>query len=375
MIGDCGDSQHLLRLAASHSAGERRVLADSLVDLLADTNPDLSEREAALIGDILNKLVRDFETAVRRELADRLARLERAPHDVIVALANDEIQVAKPPLRRSPMLCDQDLIAIIRNRSRQHQMSIALRDMVSEAVSDALVETGDEAIITSLLSNKNARISECTLAYLVEEARRVDSYQEPLVLREDLSEDLAKRIYTFVAQELGLRILQRFDLDPEVLDEQLIGLPEAVVAHTGRAAKPLPVDDAPERLAKALADSNEMTPDFLVKVLRAGKVDLFEALIAELTGLGTPLLPPLLYDTNAMALATICRASGIPKKQFVELYLLIRRTQTRCKTTPTRDIGNALSYFDRITPASALEVVACWRSGGGATEKAVRGVR
>jgi uncharacterized protein (DUF2336 family) len=377
MIGDCKNSQHLLRLAASHSAGERRVLADSLVDLLAETEPDLSEREAALIGDILNKLIRDFETAVRRELADRLAWLERAPHEVIVALANDEIEIAKPLLRQSPVLRDQDLIAIIHNRTRQHQMSIAVREMVSKAVSDALVETGDEAVITSLLSNKNARISDCTLAYLVEEARRVDSYREPLVLREDLSEDLAKRIYTFVAQDLGHRILQRFDLDPEILDEELIGLADALVAPAGRTAKLFTVDDAPERLAKALANSKEITPNFLVNVLRAGKIDLFEALIGELTGLDTPVLTNLLYDTNSKALATICRATGIRKKHFVELFLLIRRTQTRSKTTPTREIGTALRYFDQITPAGALQAVACWRRGGGAgaTEKAVRSVR
>jgi len=207
MIGDCGSFQHLLRLAAGQSTGERKALAVSLVDLLAETKPDPSEREAALIGDILNKLIRDFETTVRRELADRLARLERAPREVIVALANDEIEVAKPLLLQSPVLHDQDLIEITRKRSRRHQMSIALRAMVSEAVSDALVEAGDEAVITSLLGNKKAEISDATLAYLVEDARRVDSYQEPLVLRADLSDDLAKRIYTFVAQDLRNRIL------------------------------------------------------------------------------------------------------------------------------------------------------------------------
>ena len=124
MIGDCESSQHLLRLASGRSAGDRMVLATSLVDLLAEMELDLNDRETALIDDILNKLIADFETAVRRELADRLSSLECSPNEAVVALANDEIDVAKPILMQSSALRDQDLIEIIHNRSRQHQMSI-----------------------------------------------------------------------------------------------------------------------------------------------------------------------------------------------------------------------------------------------------------
>ncbi len=377
MIGDCESSQQLLRLATGRSAGERMVLATSLVDLLKEMELNLSEREAALIDDILNKLIGDFETAVRRELADRLASLELAPHEVIVALANDEIDVAKPLLTQSSALRDQDLIEIIRNRSRQHQMSIAPREMVSKAVSDALVETGDEAVITSLLSNNNAQISDATLAYLVGESRRVDSYQEPLVLREDLSDELVKQIYDLVAKDLRHRILKRFDLDPVVLDGELISLPDDLVADTARSANETLNDDASERLAEALASAKEITPEFLVKVLRAGKINLFEALIGQLTGLDTHTLRQLLYDTNGKALAAVCRAMGIPKKQFIEVYLLIRRSQTKSRTTSTREVATVVRYFDRVAPANALEALAHWRGdlGAGATETADRDVR
>ncbi len=377
MTGHCESSQHLLRLASGRSAGDRMVLATSLVDLLAETELDLSERESALIDDILNKLIRDFEIAVRRELADRLANLELSPHDVIVALANDEIDVAKPLLSQSSALHDQDLIEIIHHRSRQHQMSIALRDMVSKAVSNALVETGDEAVITSLLSNNNAQISDATLAYLVGESQRVDSYHEPLVLREDLGDGLAKEIYDIVAKDLRNHILQHFELDHEVLDGELTSLSADLMATTARSANETLNGDAPERLAKALASAKEITPDFLVKVLRAGKINLFEALVGQLTGLPAHTLRQLLYDTNGKALAGLCRAMGIPKKTFIEVYLLIRRSQPESRPTPTREVGAIVRYFDRIAPANALEALAHWRGGrgAGATETVDHDVR
>lgn len=365
MIGDCETSQHLLRLASGRTVRDRMALATSLVDLLAEMEPDLSDREAALIDDILNKLIGDFETAMRRELADRLSHLELSPHEAIVALANDDIDVAKPLLMESPALRDQDLIGIVHTRSRQHRMSIALRTMVSKAVSDALVETGDEAVISSLLSNKNAQISDATLAYLVGESRRVDSYHEPLVLREDLSEDLAKQIYDIIARDLRNYILRHFELDPELLEAELASISADLLAHAEHSDGELPHNDAPERLAKALANAREITPDFLVKVLRAGRINLFEALIGQSAGLPANTLQKLLYNTDGKALAGICRAMGVPKKPFIDIYLLIRRSQAAPGTTFTREVGSIVRYFDRITPANALEALAHWRGERG----------
>lgn len=375
MVGDHDISQRLQRLASGYAAGERQALAGSLVDLLADLEHDLNPREAALFGDILTKLIRDFETAVRQALAERLARLAQAPHEVILALANDDIEVARPVLRLSAVLSDRDLVAVIQNRSRQHQMSIALRETLGETVCDALVDTGDEAVIVSLLNNANAKISEATLAYLAEEARQVDSFQEPLVRREDLGGELARRLYSFVAEDLRQRILQSYELDPALLDAELSCLPEQLAAPndiSGEAQQGETAfsEPAPARLAEALAGAEEITPEFLVQVLRAGKVDLFEALVGRLSGIEVATLQNLLYDSNGKALASICRALEIPKQTFIEVYLLIRRSRSDSRTTTTRQIGSLVRYFDRIAPASAREALVHWR--GGAARERVR---
>lgn len=376
MTGDRANGQYLLRLAADRSSGGRTALAVSLIDLLAEPMPDPSDREAALIGDILTRLLRDFGTAVRRDLAIRLARLDRAPREAVVALANDESEVAAPLLRHSRVLRDLDLIEIVRCRSRRHHLSIALRDRVGEAVSHALAATGDEAVITSLLANETARISDATLADLVEDARRIDGYRDPLVRREDLSEPLAKRLYGFVSSDLRERILQRFGLEPEQIAGESGGLPDASTANMARVDNVVPINSAPDRLARALVNANEVTANFLVKVLRAGKADLFEALAEELTGVSARTLRTLLYDSSGMALAILCRALGISKKHFLELYLLARRTQPGSEPAPTRDLATVILAFDRLSQASALEAVAAWRGDGkpAASEEANRSV-
>src|SRR3546814_14976850 len=98
----------------------------------------LSDQGRALLFEILEKPVPDVEAPIRKRLADRLSRNPAAPRALIVALANDEFDVAQPVLLRSTLLSDEELISIIHHRSRQHQIAIARRRDLSEAVSDEI---------------------------------------------------------------------------------------------------------------------------------------------------------------------------------------------------------------------------------------------
>ena len=98
---------------------------------------------------------------------------------------------------------------------------MAIRRTVSEEVSDELVETGHEGVITTLLKNSGARISTATMEYLVEESKRVDSFREPILRREDLDPALAKRMYMWVSAALRQHIVEKYDLDQGVVDDLL----------------------------------------------------------------------------------------------------------------------------------------------------------
>ena len=133
------DIANLLELARDRSRTGRAILVDAVGDLITAPESAFSERETALMNDILQKLVQEVETSVRQALAERLANSGQAPRDLIVQLANDEIEVARPVLLNSPLLDEPTLIEIVRNRSREHQLAIALRSSIGEPVSDALI--------------------------------------------------------------------------------------------------------------------------------------------------------------------------------------------------------------------------------------------
>ena len=361
MTGPNEELSGLLRLALDKSVEGRRNLTASLADLFTGSSNVLTERETALMSDILRKLIRDCEMAVRRDLAQRLSKAENPPHDLIVVLANDEIEVAQPILMNSDVLRDLELVQIVRRRTREHQLAIAMRRAVSEPVSDALVETGDVNVIKTLLENQDARISEATMTYLAEESRRVDSFQEPLINRHDLNPELAKRMYLWVSAALRQHIIQNFDVDPNELDDNL---EHVIGALTGEPDQKDPARDSKrpaDLLAEQLSKSEKISWDLMLQVLRQGEIPLFEAIFGKLSGLCAERVSKVVYETGGESLAIACRAIEMPKTIFATTFLLSRRAETGQRVVDPRALAQALALFDRINLQTAKKVLKAWQ--------------
>ncbi len=361
-VNTSGQDLHiLLDLALDKSLEARNTLTAAIGDLFTEQAIKITERERALMADILRKLIDECEAAVRKDLSERLATAPNPPQDLILALANDEIEVAAPILMKSMVLRDIELIQIIRHRTQQHQLAIAMRQSISEYVSDALVETGSVDVIKALLENQDAYISEATMEYLAEQSRRVDTYQEPLIHRKDLKAELAQRMYLWVSAALRNHILETFDIHPTELDDRLEGVAEAISSDPEQHYKDPDAEQPAGLLAHRLVQRKQVTPDFLIQVLRQGEIPLFEALFGELSGLRSPRLQQVIYDSGGEGLAIACRALEMPKPSFATIFLLSRRGQGGKQVVDPRILSRTLMIFDKINPKTAIEVLKNWR--------------
>ena len=94
---------HLVALAHQNSADSRKALGTNIVDQFAGGEAEtVSERERALMLDILHKVVADVEMSVRKRLSESLADAADVPPALIRLLADDEIEVAYPVLMSQP---------------------------------------------------------------------------------------------------------------------------------------------------------------------------------------------------------------------------------------------------------------------------------
>ena len=329
----------------------------------------LSERERALMSDILGKLIGQFEQAVRKELAMRLADSAAVPSDLVVLLANDEIEVARPILLHSMVLSDEELIEIIHRRTMEHQLAIAMRRSLSARVSAALAETENVDVVKALLENDQAEISAATMEYLVEESRRVDDYQEPLLRREHLDPRLARRMYWWVSAALRSYIVRHFDIDLAQLDDEI----EETIARLAGCHGQAGTGDGESRpaaqpaaqfqggkLAAQLARAGLITPELLVRTLRQGQILLFEHLFAAATGLDPVRVGRILLDPSARMLTIACRAIDMDREHFAAIYLLRHQGSDRRVRDP-RELSRIMRLFDSISVADAVQVVRQWR--------------
>jgi len=214
---------YLLEMAGDRSEAGRALLVNAVCDLIVDDEHEPTSREAALMTDILRRLIGEVEVEVRKDMAERLCKVANAPRELMIELANDEISVAQSILQNSPVLRDPDLVEVIRHRAREHQLTVATRKEIGESVSDALVGTDDIDVITTLLDNRSAVISVLTLEYLVEQSERIDAFHQPLLHREELPDELASKMYTWVSAALREHFAGRFDVPDGALDKAVGG--------------------------------------------------------------------------------------------------------------------------------------------------------
>ena len=349
------DLDYLFELARDKTVAGRRTLVATIGDLFFAQNDVLTDREKALMTEILRQLIHDVEITIRRALADRLAEQPTAPRDLVRALANDAIEVAHPLLVNSLVLQDLELVEIIRNRTLEHQLAIAIRKSLSEHVCEALVETDNIDVIKTLLENHQAQISTKTMEYLVEQSQRVDTYQNPLLRRPDLDPELAKRMYWWVTAALRAYILEHFDIDPNELDDTM---EHAVQELTGGAAG---AQTKAVELAARLAEQGQISPTLILQTLRDGEVALFAALFARFTGIRLQLVHRMLFEPGGEGLCIACRAAGIDKSTFASIYVLTRKARGRNQPSHLNEMAGILGLYERIKPDAAGTLLKKWQ--------------
>ena len=284
---------------------------------------------------------RSNTTAARRAESERLARVPDAPHERILAFANDDnIEIARSVLRYSPVLRDQDLVGIIRRRSPNHRLAVAERRTLSNGVADALVESGDTESIVILLENHKAPISESRLEDLVDASRYITRYQNLLAERPDLTSNLARRLYSMVGPNLRAKLQKH--IKPNLGETATHG-------KKGGAARP----------------DQTIRHRVLVEALQHGNVERFETLFARMLGMASNRIDGVLYGPRCEAFAIACRALGMERMIFTSIFALIGKHRADRLHSETHDLATALETFDRLTQEEAETVLASWRRSAG----------
>lgn len=211
-----------LLLAEDPDTAVRRALARRVGALAPAAHADSADRRARITEAIIARLVEDAAVEVRAALADAVAGLADAPRALILKLARDSaLAVAGPVLRLSPLLTEDDLLALVAEPpARITRRAVAARPALAEAVAEAVADSADQPAIAALLANPSAAIREATLDRLVDGAAETPAWQAALLRRPWLPPGVARSLGATLAAHLLDVLAARPDL-PEELGETL----------------------------------------------------------------------------------------------------------------------------------------------------------
>jgi hypothetical protein len=198
-------------LDAGAKAGSPRrgdqVLAQ-VTDLLVSNIDRLGESRINALDDVLVRLIERTEAESLTQFSEAVSKIELAPRRAISMLAfhNDPL-VAAPILRNSSRVSEKDLIEIVQTLSQGHLLAICGRNILSEALTDALMRRGDANVSNALAHNPGAAFSECGYATLVGRAERDESLAEKLGLRLDIPANLLRELLAMATDVVRARFL------------------------------------------------------------------------------------------------------------------------------------------------------------------------
>jgi uncharacterized protein (DUF2336 family) len=294
----------------------------------------------------------DVEMAIRVALAQRLADDTTAPHDLILMLVDDTVEVARPLILNSPLLTETDVLRLIAHADVGHLEAVAGRPNIGTPVTDELARSNHESVLVALVRNATAKISEGTYKTLVEKSRALADLQEPLIRRPDLPPQLANHMCEWVSDALKSFITTHYQMAPKAVETALTDAVQ-MVRNPGAGPKDQSTDSA-QKLIDKLAGSGQLKTGFLMRVLSQGQMDLFDLAFSRLLEMELIHFRAAFYNGGARAVAVSCRAVGIDRAVFATVFNLSRQSRRLPTALSKADSAIVDQVFSDMTRQAAM---------------------
>lgn len=347
----------LQQLTSDDTNASRGKILDRVADLFFLTSHTQSETERAVFGDVMGRIAFELETAARARLAQRLCETEKAPHPLVVRLAEDEIGVARPILEKSPCLSDDDLVNIAEAQGQDHLHAISGRPRLSETVTDVIVKRGNDAVLTKMARNKGAAFSSSGLEQLSTRASGSSELFSALEIRTDIPKEMLAEMKRTVAARLKEELA---GLSSGISSSEIDAIVDAKASQMN-----LGEQDGKPQDAQPTGKDQPVTEDMILAFARTRMVTETIQCLSLLSGMSFARVSHCLLEADLSALAVLCKANKFKNTTFAALI------QLRATADPlyVRIIADAMRHYDMLDAATAQRTIEAVRERAAQKEK------
>lgn len=313
---------------------EQRLGAADVTTLQRDRSPQARAQVAAKFGRqfdelcgggdravadaVLELLVRDLAVEVRQALANTVAASALLPTHIAQQLATDRIEIASPILEQSPVLGDEDLVRVVRTHAMQYALAVAGRQRLSEVVSEALVDTGEAAVVARLVENGGASLSQTTMARVIQDFRDNEQIHGRVIRRPELPYELVEQLIGVMGERLEWQLIRERRMPAEEARALMHAVRErAAISFTARAH----ADGKLQQHLLAEFSTGRLDHERLLRFLRDGDIAGLEIGLALHARLEPNQVRRLLYHADRRHLAALCIAAGFATLHYITLRM------------------------------------------------------
>lgn len=332
-------------------AGQMGVVAKLSAHFNDAHDQSFTEEQNALATDIIRLLLNKAEVQVRSMIASNLKSSDKIPPEIALKMARDVAEVALPVIQYSKMLSDSDLMDIIKTADDQEKLlAIAGREVVSENIADALVETRIEKVVSTLVQNEGAKINDKTFdKILVNHAESavvmesmLDRGSLPVALVEKLVAQVSGTLRQTLEAKCGnldelMEVRKMFDRSMELTSLKFMGLKTT--------------DSEMTRMINHLEKHGKLQP---FSALCMANLQFFEVSLSRILHIPYVNVHQLLQDPNG--LKALYHKAELPESMFEAVELCIQSIQALENEEAQADKKPILSPFkviDRMRNMSA----------------------
>lgn len=338
------------------NGSEREQLFRNMAQLFSFVSDRCDDEQVAQYDEVLCQLAEFVEVEARAHVARLLAPLERAPGTVVVKLANDVIEVAKPLLEFSNVLSDDDLIDIVENQGEEHCVAIAGRSRVSERVGEAIVARGEKASTLRLVRNEHAELGQAAIEQLVARATQDAEIAADLRNRPDLDWGTLREEIDSVAG----KVLETLGRVSQRVDPVTAGKVNSVVYNRMRNRAGFSSQEwkLAYNQVKALSDRRQLDERALARFARFGYGHHAAAALTVMLQVGPEVLVKWLAMQDYVAITVALRAAGLS----ADLFEAIVATMPWRDLPTETDRRNIRARFEALSQEEARGIFELWRA-------------
>src|SRR6202140_4050439 len=340
-----------------HGNPNRRAeAAHRIAELYLQAAATLRPDHVDLFDRALISLVPDTEIASRVELAERLSVIANATRGLVGQLAReDEILIAGPLLRRSPVLDEAALIDIARIKGQGQLLAMSERSTLSPGVTDVIVRRGDRDVIRRAAGNAGALFSQTGYSVLITRASQDGVLTLKVGQRDDLSDQQLKDLLAGSIDIIRRRLFEVVKPTRQAAIKQAMsqisGGPEVVESRRDFAP--------PQRTILALDGGGELNEAALLGFAKTHKYEESVAALAAMSGVKIATLDRLMTGDRHDPILIVGKAVGL-EWAIVRALILLRLGPHRVPS-PT-DIESARVNFTPLMPSPAEGVFNFWQT-------------